>query len=261
MPLDLPRIRALVFDVDGTLSDTDDHLVAEIAGALDALPFLSGRRAAQLARRIVMGAESPVNAAYGAIDRYGLDDELSALKDLLKRSIDQRNRSQEHPAEAADEVPHDLVPDVAEMLRDLAGRYPVSAVSTGGEDRIRAFLDHHGVGDLFTTVVGAQTTPRMKPYPDPLVYAAEAMGVAPEACLMIGDTTVDMQTARAAGAQAVGVLCGFGTEDELVREGADLILATTSDLLGVLAPSDDALDHSADPAAPPRHDDPGGGAG
>ena len=54
----------------GRSPDTDDHLVAEIAGALDALPFLSGRRAAQLARRIVMGAESPVNAAYGAIDRY-----------------------------------------------------------------------------------------------------------------------------------------------------------------------------------------------
>ena len=78
---------------------------------------------------------------------------------------------------------------------------------------------------------------------------------------MVGDTTVDMQTARAAGAQAVGVLCGFGTEDELVREGADLVLATTSDLLGVLAPSDDALDASADPAAPPRHDHPAPGGG
>ena len=259
MPLDIPRIQALVFDVDGTLSDTDDHLVAQVAAALDALPFLSGRRAAQLARRIVMGAESPVNAAYGAIDRYGLDDELAALKDLLKRAIAQRHRATDRPAEAADEVPHDLVPDVAEMLRDLAARYPISAVSTGGEDRIRAFLAHHGVADLFTTVAGAQTTPRMKPYPDPLVYAAEAMGVAPEACLMVGDTTVDMQTARAAGAQAVGVLCGFGTEDELVREGADLVLATTSDLLGVLAPSDDALDASADPAAPPRHDHPAPG--
>lgn len=252
-----------MFDVDGTLSDTDDHLVAQIAGALDALPFLSGRRAAKLARRIVMGAESPVNAAYGAIDRYGLDDELASLKDLLKRAIAQRSRSEDHPAEAADEVPHDLVPDVAEMLRDLSAHYPISAVSTGGEERIREFLAHHGVAPLFTAVAGAQTTPRMKPYPDPLLYAAEAMGVAPEACLMIGDTTVDMQTAVAAGAQAVGVLCGFGTEDELIREGADLILATTSDLLSVLSPAEDALHSSADPAASPQHDHPGreGGAG
>ena len=76
-----------------------------------------------------MGAESPVNAAYGAIDRYGLDDELSALKSLLKRSIAQRNRSETHPAEAADEVPHDLVPDVAEMLRDLSAPLTRSAPS------------------------------------------------------------------------------------------------------------------------------------
>ena len=38
------------------------------------------------------------------------------------------------------------------------------------------------------------------------------MGVAPRDCLMIGDTTIDIRTGRAAGAQTVGVLCGFGTE-------------------------------------------------
>lgn len=261
MSLDLLRIQALVFDIDGTLADTDDHLVAQIAAVLDAVPFVSGRRAAQLARQIVMGAETPVNAAYAWIDRHGLDDELAAIKGLLKRAIDQRHRAEEHPAEAADEVPHDMVPDVEEMLHDLAERYPMSAISTGGEARIRAFLEHHGVLRHFTVVAGAQTTPRMKPYPDPLLFAAEAMGVASERCLMVGDTTVDMRTARAAGAQAVGVLCGFGTEDELVREGADHILATTSDLLALLAPSEDALETSADPAASPSLDEPASGEG
>lgn len=258
MPLDFPRVRALVFDIDGTLSDTDDHLVDQIARAIDALPFLSGRQATQLARRIVMGAESPVNAAYGALDRYGLDDELSLLKRTLKGAAErvraQRQRDVEHPPEAADEVPHDMVPGVEEMLHDLAERYPMSAISTGSEPRIREFLEHHDVLRHFTAVAGAQTTPRMKPYPDPLLYVAEAMGVDPSACLVIGDTTVDMQTARAGGAQAVGVLCGFGTEDELLREGADHILPTTSDLLALLAPSEDALDESADPDAAPRLD-------
>lgn len=249
MALDFARIQALVFDIDGTLSDTDDHLVDQIARALAVLPLVSGRRATQVARRVVMGAETPVNAAYGALDRLGLDHHLAAVKRLLKRARDQRYRATEHPPEAADEDPHDMVPGVEEMLHDLAERYPMSAFSTGSEPRIRMFLEHHDVLRHFTAVAGAQTTPRMKPYPDPLLYVAEAMGVAPEACLVIGDTTVDMQTARACGSQAVGVLCGFGTEDELVREGADLILPTTSDLLAVLAPSEDALDESADPAA------------
>ena len=254
MPLDFSRIDALVFDIDGTLSDTDDHLVTQIAEAIDRLPFLSGRRATSLARRIVMGAETPINAAYGAIDRYGLDDELAALKDLLQRALDQRHRAKLHPAEAADEDPHDMVPGVEEMLHELAARYPMSAISTGDEARIRAFLRHHDVLHHFAAVAGAQTTPRMKPFPDPLLFAAESMGVAPERCLVIGDTTVDMQTARAGGAQAVGVLCGFGTEDELVREGADEILATTSDLLGLLAPALSEMKGSAEPTAQPDED-------
>ena len=54
------------------------------------------------------------------------------------------------------------------------------------------------------------------------------MNIKPEECLMIGDTTVDIRAAKAAGAQSVGVLCGFGQENELRQSGADLILESTS---------------------------------
>ena len=53
--------------------------------------------------------------------------------------------------------------------------------------------------------------------------------------LMVGDTTVDVKTGRRAGAQTLGVLCGFGTEKELIRAGADLILASTADLKDLFA--------------------------
>ena len=71
-------------------------------------------------------------------------------------------------------------------------------------------------------------------YPDPILFVARQMGVSPEACLMIGDTTVDMRAGRAAGAITVGVLCGFGQEVELLRAGADLILPTTSLIIQAL---------------------------
>ncbi len=60
------------------------------------------------------------------------------------------------------------------------------------------------------------------------------MNVAPEACLMIGDTTVDMRAGKSAGAQTVGVLCGFGEAPELLKMGADLILENTPMLADVL---------------------------
>ena len=244
MPLDLARIDALVFDVDGTLSDTDDHLVAQVAEALDALPAVGGRRAAAWARQLVMALETPTNTAYRLLDRLGIDDELTSAKRVVA-DVRARLRAERSPGRSADAVDHelhDLVPDVAEMLATLSARYPISAFSTGDAPRIEAFLQGHDVRKHFVAVAGAQTTPRMKPYPDPLLYVAEAMGVAPERCLVVGDTTVDMETASAVGAQAVGVLCGFGTEGELRREGAAAILATTSDVLALLAPQADPLD-------------------
>ena len=244
--LDLPRIQALCFDVDGTIADTDDEIVERLASFIDKLPFLSGREATRLARRIVMDAETPVNTLYGLADRLGIDDELKRavghVKSLWQRRAEEIAELPELGSDTSSDE-HRMVPDVKEMLVDLATRYPLSCISTGSEERISAFLEHNGMRDLFVAVVGAQTTPRMKPYPDPLHYAAEKMGVPPEGCLMIGDTTVDMQTAQAAGAQAVGVLCGFGTRDELEREGAALILETTSDLQAVLDPESVEAEH------------------
>jgi HAD superfamily hydrolase (TIGR01549 family) len=248
MALELARVRALCFDVDGTIADTDDHLVAQIAAILDAVPMVSGRRAERLARQAVMGAETPVHTAYALLDRLGLDAPLSRLrarvKAARKRGLDPAHTRN---LEAIDEVPNDMVAGVQEMLRKLAKRYPMCTISTGSAPRVERFLAHYEVDQLFEAVVGAETTPRMKPHPQPLFFAAKAMGVEPAECLMIGDTTIDIRTGVSAGAQTVGVLCGFGTEGELRRSGAGLILRTTSDLLAVLYPAADPLGKTASP--------------
>jgi phosphoglycolate phosphatase len=248
MALDLPRIRALCFDVDGTIADTDDHLVARLAGLLDAIPGVSGRRGERVARQLVMGLETPVHAAYALLDQLGLDAPVQQLRARLK-AMKQRQADPAHTRnpEALDEVPHDMVAGVREMLQKLAAHYPMVTISTGGADRVDRFLQHHGVRELFTAVIGNQTTRRMKPHPEPLFYAAQKMAVDPAACLMIGDTTIDVRTGVAAGAQTVAVLCGFGTESELRAAGAGLILRTTSDLLAVLRPQEDALGKTASP--------------
>ncbi|HEY0824446.1 MAG TPA: HAD family hydrolase, partial [Ramlibacter sp.] len=185
---------------------------------------------------------------YALLDRLGLDtpvDRLrTRLREVKKRGADPANVRN---LEAIDEVPHEMMAGVQEMLRILGARYPMCTISTGGAPRVERFLEHYGVRDLFTEVIGAQSTKRMKPHPEPLLFAAQKMGVDPAHCLMIGDTTIDIRTGRSAGAQTVGVLCGFGTEDELVAAGAGMILRTTSDLLAVLDPQEDALGETASP--------------
>ena len=248
MALDLARIRALCFDVDGTIADTDDHLVAQLAGLIAKVPGISGRRGERLARQAVMGLETPVHGAYAMLDQLGLDVPLTRLRTRLK-AVRQRQADPAHTRnpEALDEVPHEMVAGVQEMLQKLAEHYAMVTISTGGAPRVERFLEHYGVRELFTAVIGSQTTRRMKPHPEPLFYGAEKMGVDPAQCLMIGDTTIDVRTGVAAGAQTVGVLCGFGTERELREAGAGLILRTTSDLLSVLRPAEDALGKTASP--------------
>jgi phosphoglycolate phosphatase-like HAD superfamily hydrolase len=208
MALDVSRVRALCFDVDGTLSDTDDMFVEIIAASLGpwkALwPRFDPRRAA---RRLVMLAEAPGNALLGLPDWVGLDKQMMALINFGVRVLPPRQRH------------FRIVPGVQEMLSRLGARYPLSVVSTRDDRSTRSFLDQYGLTPLFTAIVTALTAEHTKPYPDPIFFAAERMGVPPEACLMIGDTTVDIRAGAAAGAQTVGVLCGFGEERELRRRG------------------------------------------
>src|SRR5262245_25167737 len=110
MPLDIPRIKALCFDVDGTLSDTDDLYLIKISQFLPRSLF---RDPSHIARRLVMWVEAPGNALLGMTDTIGLDDEMIALIDWISR-----NRK----------VPDKkslLVPGVDGLLSQLKGRYPM----------------------------------------------------------------------------------------------------------------------------------------
>ena len=215
MTLDLSRIKALCFDVDGTLSDTDDLYANQISGLLPRFLFPDPEHTA---RRLVMWVESPGNALLGFADTIGLDDEMMAL-------IDWMNCHRAHT------LKHFLlVRGVDKMLASLYGRLPLAIVSARDEKSTMRFLTQFDLCKYFETIVTGLTAPHTKPYPDPILLAAQRMGVSPQECLMIGDTTVDMRAGKAAGAQTLGVLCGFGEEPELRQLGADFILKSTSDL-------------------------------
>lgn len=219
MSLNLQRIRALCFDVDGTLSDTDDLYVQKILRFFPRFLFRDPQRAA---RKFVMWIESPGNTLIGLPDIIGLDDELLGLWEWLNRH---RPRPMKHFM---------MVPGVKEMLERLHGRYPMAVVSARDDRSTRAFLEQFELTGYFEEIVTAITAEHTKPYPDPILFAAEKMSVPPEHCLMIGDTTVDIRAGVAAGAQTVGVLCGFGERGELERRGTDLILENTAELADVL---------------------------
>jgi phosphoglycolate phosphatase-like HAD superfamily hydrolase len=117
------------------------------------------------------------------------------------------------------------------MLKELSKNIPLGVVSARDEASSLAFINQFNLGPYFQTVVTSQTCRRTKPFPDPLLCAAGQLDIAAENCLMVGDTTVDIRAANLAGMQSLGVLCGFGTERELIRAGATQILNSPVELI------------------------------
>lgn len=224
--IDRSRVRGLLFDVDGTLSDTDDHLIDRISRYFVPISWLFiNKDPRPFARWFVMAVETPANLFYGFADKLGIDEPLSKLYNWLSHRRHIRKPK------------HDrfwIIPGVKEMLESLADHYPMAVVSARDAASTAHFLEHFDLQPYFMSVVTAQTCEFTKPYPDPVLYAAKQLGLSPGECVMIGDTIVDVHAGKSAQAQTVAVLCGFGTQSELQRAGVDLILSTTTDIAGIL---------------------------
>ncbi len=213
--LPLEKIEAWFFDLDGTLMDTDDQTVEQLAHRLR---FIGPQRARDVARRAVMFSETPLNGLVTMLDVVGLDPLFFFIRQML----------------SGHEIPlFPIIGDCERLLRYLSRETALGVVTTRSQLAATAFLQQHDLTDLFDVVVTRESTQHLKPHPEPIEYAAAQVGVRPEQCVMVGDTPVDVLSARRAGAWAVGVLCGFGERDELERAGAHLILPSSCDLLAL----------------------------
>ncbi len=205
-------IKAILFDLDGTLIDTDDAAVRHLAQRLRPL---ARQHASRLARAITMKVETPGNALITLFDILHLDQPLFHLKERWRTAA-----SGFH-----------LIPGIPQMIGELDAAYRIGLVTTRSRRDVHAFLEQFpAIAARVEVTCSAQDTRRLKPHPQPVQFAAACLGLAPAHCLMVGDTTVDIHSARRAGAWSVGVLCGFGERPELEKAGAHAILDSTAQL-------------------------------
>ncbi len=223
--IDPANIDAILFDLDGTLVDTDDAAVDRLAARLSVFRALFPARSPRpLARWLMMQAETPVNTAFSLLDRLGLDGPLTAASARWHARRGSQGPTNYHPIDG-----------VPQMLAELAGRYKLALVTTRSTRHLTALQTAHPeITTHLEAMIGRQHTRRIKPHPAPLQLAATKLRVPIERCLMVGDTPVDIQAARRAGAWSVGVLCGFGEQGELERAGAHMLLGCTADLAEIL---------------------------
>ena len=214
-------IRAVLFDLDGTLADT----AGDLASALNRLR--TEHRMAPLPPELTRAHTS--SGARGLL-KIGFD-----LDPDHERYIPMRNRFLDFYEQALC-VHTQLFDGMAELLGELERRTIAWGIVT---NKPRRFTDplvrKLRLHTRAACVVSGDTTLRPKPAPDPLLHAAQVIRIAPAACLYVGDDLRDIQGARAAGMPVIAAGWGYlGEEGDPVSWGADAVLAHPAEVLDFL---------------------------
>lgn len=118
-----------------------------------------------------------------------------------------------------------LYPGVAEILEHLkSGGKQMAIVTNKPEGLASSILEVLGLKDYFRLVLGGDSLPNRKPHPEPIEKAIKELSAAPSRTIVVGDSPVDCEAAKGAGAYAIGAAYGFRGKDELEAAGCDIIV-------------------------------------
>ncbi|HEY7795228.1 MAG TPA: HAD family phosphatase [Gaiellaceae bacterium] len=182
-------IEAVVFDLDGVVVDSEqvwDDVREELAKE-------RGGRWHDRAQADMMGMSSPEWSAY-MHDVIGLPESPAEINDeVVRRMIERYGES----------LP--LLDGAIAAIHGLAARFTLGVASSSNRSIIELVLERAGVAGLFAAVVSSEEVARGKPAPDVYLEAARRLGVEPERCAAIEDSSNGLRAAHAAGMRVVAV--------------------------------------------------------
>lgn len=213
-------LRLVVFDVDGTLVDSQQQILAAMIQAFEGIGLVPPEPAAM---RAIIGLSLPVAMAQLAPEAGARDH------DRLAEGYRQAFVAQRAVGGAEADAP--LYPGALAALRALAARDDtLLGVATGKSRRgLEHLLDCHDLRPFFITSQVADDHPS-KPHPSMLWQAMAETGVDAAQAVMLGDTGFDMEMARAAGVTPLGVGWGYHAPARLRDHGAVEVLADFAEL-------------------------------
>lgn len=211
--------QTVIFDLDGTLLDTLEDLYRAVNRALtnhllplrsrDEVRLFVGNGVEKLIRRAVpRGTEEEIT--------------LSVLADF-KAIYAEICEDNTHP--------YDGILDLLATLREKGIR--VAVVSNKFDAATKRLCEKY-FGDLVEVAIGERTGVRKKPAPDTVYEALRELGVTAEGAVYIGDSDVDIETARNCGMPCISVTWGLRNEDFLVENGASILIHTPTKLTKLL---------------------------
>lgn len=209
----------VLFDLDGTLLDTLEDILAAANYTLREMGYPE-RTLTEMRRFVGNGAEMQVRRAFGA----GADEAL-----IQRALIRYKAYYAAHCREKT--RPYDGVP---ELLAELKRRgYRLAVVSNKPDEAVRPLAAQYFDG-LMEVAMGETAQRRRKPAPDMVNDAIAALGADRSRAVYVGDSEVDIETARNAGIPCISVCWGFRDREQLMEAGAAEIAATAPELLALL---------------------------
>jgi len=213
-------MRTVIFDLDGTLADTSGDLIKAANACFRDLglgDLLHRERDAGTALR---GGRAMLRLGFSRVDGFGEDEvdrQYQPLLDAYARDIDSETLMYDGAMAAVSDL--------------KSAGYVVGIATNKPEGLAQTLLERMGVRDAFASLVGADTLPVRKPDPEHLFEAVRRAGGDVARCCLVGDTSTDHKTARAAGVPSILVDFGPGDED-LVAMKSDALISHFSQLQG-----------------------------
>lgn len=214
------KFKAVLFDLDGTLLDTLQDLADSMNLALDRLGFKT-HPAEEYKYIVGDGIETMARRALPENNRDSKS--ISKCIELTRQNYSRLWSANSKP-----------YPQISELLDELQKRSIITAVLSNKPDDFTKKMTAHFLGDYdFKDIRGAGPETPIKPNPSAALQIAAKNKISPEQFIYLGDTGTDMKTAVAAGMYPVGVLWGFRQADELIKDGAKLLIKNPLEVLSL----------------------------
>lgn len=214
------RFQAVMFDLDGTLADSIVDIADSMNRTLSHFDF-PGHDYDQYKLMVGNGLKNLTEVALPEEQR-----KTETIEKCFRFLMDDYQRNYLNKTKLYD--------GIAELLDALTEKGLKLTVLSNKADEITSRICEVLLKPWkFEIILGATDRFSRKPAPDAALYVAGTLGVKPEQIVYLGDTGIDMKTANAAGMMSVGVTWGFRSEQELIDNGAKLIIHHPMELLDV----------------------------